>query len=315
MKIEITEPANFSNAESNSFALAVEQIGLNGLGIQDHQHEGRDVFLKLGMLANNTSKLTLFPCVTNPLTRHPSVLAALANTLESIAPERTRLIMGAGDQAASHIGRPPASLLEISDAVSVVKNLLSGESVSIGTSKAEKLGNLEAGEIPILISASSPNMLHLAGQKADGVLLMVGSNSKVIQESVKKLLAGAKTANRSIENFKIVHALPTFIDENKENAMKRALPILKFWLSKSRRIFTRYSAEISRSLNRHGSEEEILLESIGLVGTAEECAEKLLALKHEQNIDHVVLQLYGNDFDPFQLLTKIEATILPKVAY
>src|SRR6266849_1848251 len=51
----------------------VEAAGFDGAGVLDSQMISRDTFVTLGQLATQTSRVTLFPAVTNPLTRHASV--------------------------------------------------------------------------------------------------------------------------------------------------------------------------------------------------------------------------------------------------
>src|SRR5437762_11157136 len=53
----------------------IEAAGFDGAGILDSQLLSRDTFVVLAQAAASTSRLTLFPAVTNPLTRHASVLA------------------------------------------------------------------------------------------------------------------------------------------------------------------------------------------------------------------------------------------------
>ena len=53
----------------------IEAAGFDGVGILDSQLLSRDTFVVLAQAATSTSRLTLFPAVTNPLTRHASVLA------------------------------------------------------------------------------------------------------------------------------------------------------------------------------------------------------------------------------------------------
>ena len=60
------------------FIRRVEAAGLNGVGIHDHHHSGRDAYIVLGLAAARTARLSLYPATSNPLTRHPLVLAALA---------------------------------------------------------------------------------------------------------------------------------------------------------------------------------------------------------------------------------------------
>ncbi len=48
----------------------VEAAGFDGAGILDSQLLCRDTFVTMALASAHTSALTLFPAVTNPLTRH-----------------------------------------------------------------------------------------------------------------------------------------------------------------------------------------------------------------------------------------------------
>ncbi len=87
----------------------VEAAGFDGVGILDSQLLCRDTFVTLGLAAVNTSRLLLFPAVTNPFTRHVSVLASAVQTVDELAPGRTKVVIGTGYTSAHTIGRKPAT--------------------------------------------------------------------------------------------------------------------------------------------------------------------------------------------------------------
>src|SRR3989442_7083742 len=72
----------------------VEVAGFDGAGILDSQLLCRDTFVTMAQAAAHTSDLTLFPAVTNPLTRPASVLANAIQTVEEIAPGRIKVLVG-----------------------------------------------------------------------------------------------------------------------------------------------------------------------------------------------------------------------------
>src|SRR5882757_11304344 len=87
---------------------AIEAAGFDGAGILDSQLLARDTFVTLGLAAGATSRIQLFPAVTNPFTRDASVLAGAIQTVEELAPGRVKLIIGTGYTSAITIGRQPA---------------------------------------------------------------------------------------------------------------------------------------------------------------------------------------------------------------
>src|SRR5262245_63567962 len=107
----------------------VEAAGFDGAGLLDSQLLCRDTFVTMGLASAHTSTLTLFPAVTNPLTRHASVLASAIQTVEELAPGRIKFVIGTGYTSASTIGRKPATLAQMRACIRTVKALLAGETV------------------------------------------------------------------------------------------------------------------------------------------------------------------------------------------
>ena len=105
MKVDIRVPVGLPVQKTADFIAGCEAAGFTGVGVHDHQHSGRDVFLTLALAAERTSRLTLYPATSNPVTRHSMVLASLAHSLEEIAPERVRLTVAPGYLAVGNIGR------------------------------------------------------------------------------------------------------------------------------------------------------------------------------------------------------------------
>src|SRR3989454_6422145 len=133
----------------------VEAAGFDGAGILDSQLLCRDTFATMALAATQTSRLTLFPAVTNPFTRHASVLASAIQTVEELAPGRTKFVIGTGYTSASTIGRPPGTLTEMRDCIRAVKGLLAGEAVDFNGTRGS-LGYASRRRIPVLMAASGP---------------------------------------------------------------------------------------------------------------------------------------------------------------
>ena len=80
IQVDIRVPVGLPVVETAQFIAGCESAGFSGVGIHDHQHSGRDVYLTLALAAERTSTLNLFPATSNPVTRHPMVLASLAGS-------------------------------------------------------------------------------------------------------------------------------------------------------------------------------------------------------------------------------------------
>ena len=179
MKVDIRVPVGLPVRETADFIAGCEAAGFTGVGVHDHQHSGRDVFLTLALAAERTSRLTLYPATSNPVTRHPMVLASLAHSLEEIAPERVRLTVAPGYLAVGNIGRPRATVEAMRRAVATIRRLLRGELVEFNGVET-RLRNLSDRPTPVFMTAAGPRMVELAGEVADGALLLVGLHPKAI---------------------------------------------------------------------------------------------------------------------------------------
>src|SRR5262245_7391233 len=168
VRVNMRVPGTAPMADLMKLLQPVEAAGFDGAGILDSQLLCRDTFVTLGQAAIHTSRMSLFPAVTNPLTRHASVLASAIQTVEELAPGRVKFVIGTGYTSASTIGRKAATLAEMRACIAAVKALLAGEHVDFdGTSG--RLAFAAGRPIPILMAASGPRAIELAGEIADGV--------------------------------------------------------------------------------------------------------------------------------------------------
>jgi 5,10-methylenetetrahydromethanopterin reductase len=281
----------------------VEAAGFDGVGILDSQMISRDTFVVLGQAATSTSRLTLFPAVTNPFTRDASVLAGAIQTVEELAPGRVKFVIGTGYTSASTIGRKPATLAEMRRCISTVRALLAGESVDFGGTPG-RLGYASGRPLPVLMAASGPKAIELAGEIADGVLLLVGFNRGIIQRALEHLERGAKRAGRRLDDLEIVWAVRTGTAATTTEARRLARPtavhwgVLRwggYWLEPAG--LTLPKLEIPDAVHRiypdlsHAPDWEAaiaatsfvpdevvaqLCDAVGLVGTPAECADRIL---------------------------------------
>src|SRR5439155_388523 len=143
----------------------IEAAGFDGAGILDSQLLSRDTFVVLAQAATSTSRLTLFPAVTNPLTRHASVLAGAIQSVEELAPGRVKFVMGTGYTSASTIGRRAATLAEMCECLRTVRALLGGESVDFGGTPG-RLTFAARRPIPLIMAASGRVLAGARGHPA-----------------------------------------------------------------------------------------------------------------------------------------------------
>jgi 5,10-methylenetetrahydromethanopterin reductase len=206
----------------------VEAAGFDGAGILDSQLLSRDAFVVLGQAASHTSRLTLFPAVTNPFTRDASVLASAIQTVEELAPGRVKFVIGTGYTSASTIGRKPATLAQMRSCILTVKGLLAGQSVDFDGTPG-RLAYATGRHIPVIMAASGPKAIELAGEIADGVLLLVGFNRGIIERALDHLERGAKRAGRQPDDLEIIWAVRIGTAATTDAARRYARPIAVHW--------------------------------------------------------------------------------------
>ena len=226
--VHLRIPGTAPMPELMRFVRSVEAAGFDGVGILDSQLLSRDTFVTLGQAAVHTQRLTLFPAVTNPFTRHASVLAGAIQTVEELAPGRVKFVIGTGYTSASTIGRKPATLGEMRDCIRTVKALLAGHSVDFGGTQG-RLGYAPGRPIPVLMAASGPKAIELAGEVADGALLLVGFNRGIVERALEHLERGARRAGRRLEDLEIVWAVRTGTAATMEEARRLARPTAVHW--------------------------------------------------------------------------------------
>src|SRR5580765_8098760 len=90
----------------------------------------REPYPLLTLMAGATDRLRLGTCVTNPATREPTVTASLLATLNEISGGRMDLGIGRGDSARRVLGKPPITLANTEEAITMIRALVEGRTVN-----------------------------------------------------------------------------------------------------------------------------------------------------------------------------------------
>jgi 5,10-methylenetetrahydromethanopterin reductase len=228
VRISLRIPGTAPLPELIALIQDVEAAGFDGAGILDSQLLCRDTFVTMALAATHTSRLSLFPAVTNPFTRHASVLAGALQTVEELAPGRLKCIIGTGYTSASTIGRQPATLAQMRACIANIKALLAGDTVDFqGTTG--RLGFAAGRDIPVLMAASGPKAIELAAEVADGVLLLVGYTSGIVNAVRQCLERGARRGGRRLEELEVIWAVRTCTAGTTAAAQRQARPTAVHW--------------------------------------------------------------------------------------
>lgn len=193
-------------------AKVTEASGYSHIWVGDSHLIWREAYVNMAAMALNTTKVKLGTGVTNPLTRHPSVVGSAYATLEEYAPGRMIVGIGLGDSSVETMGMKPAKLSYFEKTMQQMRDLLDGKEVQLETGKIHVLHPCKR-KVPIYIAASGPKMLELCGRIADGIIILVGVADEYIAHAKEKIAAGARAAGRKLEDINLVLWVPCAVSE------------------------------------------------------------------------------------------------------
>jgi 5,10-methylenetetrahydromethanopterin reductase len=275
-----------------------EDAGLDGVGVHDHPHSGRDAYLVLALAAERTHRLRLYPATSSPAVRHPVLLASLVHSLDELAPGRACLTVAPGFLSARSVGRRRATVDTMRDAVVGLRRLLSGEPVAFGEPPS-RLRNLGPAPLPVYLLAAGPRMVELAGEVADGAFLMVGLDRNAVAAARRHLEVGARRAGRSLDGFPVTFVVTIGLDG--VGGVGDRWP--RVWAAPGHPWLTYPSASNLYWLRQAGlsipdspdppaiSDELAarIEDAFGLFGSPERCADRLLRAREEAGVEQVFL--------------------------
>jgi len=177
-------------------AQLAEACGLACVWLADSHLLWREPYVLLGAIAAGSERIRLATCVTNPLTRHPSVTAAAFVTLAELSGGRAILGISVGDSALRAMAMPVASMDRLSRCIGTLRALIAGQGVTFAREHEARLAYAHGAPIPIAVAASGPRMLRLAGALADTVVLMNGVAPELVAAASALVDDGARQAGR-----------------------------------------------------------------------------------------------------------------------
>jgi phthiodiolone/phenolphthiodiolone dimycocerosates ketoreductase len=259
--------------------IEIEKRGFDSVWVPDHEV---DPLATLSFIAANTRRIKLGTCVLIPDHRHPALLARKISTLDNLSGGRFVLGLGAGEGKeifGTPMDRPVARMLET---IEILKELWENPKVTYHGNFWEikdyslELKPLQKPHPPIWIGAGGPRMLNITAMHADGAF---GPQliPKHYQEWLNKLHDAARKVGRDPNEIMPAHLPFTTISEDHDIALK--------WLEPHVRWFLVWASQPPSSLpqilgykEKWEKEEDVPREAVEkcfIVGTPEECAEKI----------------------------------------
>lgn len=193
-----------------------ERMGFGSAWVIDSQLLCRDVFVTMASCLSATSTIKLATGVINPTTRHVSATAGALASLDELYPGRVMAGVGTGFSSLRTIGLRAARMVELETFVRKLKSMLSADAVEFDNDVREKISWLDApSPVPISIAASGPRATRLAGEIADGAILLHGVSPDLLDGALDFLAEGVATAGRSAGALDVTVWAPLGIGETR----------------------------------------------------------------------------------------------------
>lgn len=282
----------------------VEALGFDSVWCGDHISFNLPLYESLTLLASYASitrRLRLGTAVYLLALRPPAVAAKVTATLDALSGGRLIFGVGVGGENPKEFeacGVPHRERgARVSEAIEVVRALwrdtpanfkgrfTAFEGVSIDPKPVQRPGP------PIWIGGRSDAALARAGRQGDGWVSYVVTPERY-RQSLEKIREAAALRGRSLDGFATAHL--TFITLGRDYERARAA-----WVA---RLSRRYAQDFGP-----------LAERYGVIGTPEQCAERLAAF-HAAGCEYFLLNAICEPAEERDQLEAIAADVLPRLA-
>jgi F420-dependent oxidoreductase-like protein len=189
------------------------------------QIAGRDAFTVLAEFGHATERVKLGTGVAPIFARTPAAMAQVAATLDEVTDGRMVLGLGVSHRVTvenwfgAEITKPIAQMRAYAG---VVRAILSGEAPPENEhfpTRFQLMGYPARPDVPIYVAALSPNMLRLAGEIGDGVMLWLCCPDYIRDVVIPEVAKGRERAGRSMDGFDVVAAVPSALTDDREAAL------------------------------------------------------------------------------------------------
>jgi len=227
------------------YAKYAEQYGFEAVWFAESRL-ARDAIVPMAAVASNTSKIKVASGVVNNWTRNVGLMASTFNTLYELAPDRVILGIGAWwEPLASKVGvKREKPLLAMREYVTVLKRLFKLEEVTYhgkfvnvtGIQIDVVYGERKPRNIPIYIGATGFEMLELAGEIGDGVLMNYLVSPEYNKKAIESIKKGASKAGRKLEEIDRPQLVVVSMDYDEDKAIDRAKTLVAMYLGQQPHI-------------------------------------------------------------------------------
>ena len=206
----------------------------------------RDAIVPMAAYAAVTEKIKIGSGVINNWTRNIGLLASTFLTLDDLAPDR--MICGIGawwDPLAENVGidrRKPLTAMR--ETVEIMRRLLNmenvtfdGEFIQVKDIELDVVhGRKEPRNVPIMIGATGPKMLQLAGEICDGVVMNYCVPVEYNTMALENIEIGAKRAGKTLDDIDRPQLVVCSVAEDHDQAFDYTRELLTQYLAQQPHI-------------------------------------------------------------------------------
>ncbi|MCS7011095.1 MAG: LLM class flavin-dependent oxidoreductase [Anaerolineales bacterium] len=225
----------------------------------------RDAIVPMAAYAAVTERIKVGSGVINNWTRNIGLLAATFLTLDDLAPNRIICGLGAWwDPLAKNVGierRKPLTAMR--ETVTVLRRLLNmervtfdGEFIHVNNIELDVVhGRREPRNVPIMIGATGDQMMELAGEIADGVVLNYCVPPEYNDRALELIEKGARKSGRRLEDIDRPQLIVCSVDPDHDKAIET-----------SKMLLCQYLAQQPHIAKASGVSEEVVHEIQSILG-------------------------------------------------
>ena len=270
--------------------LAEDRQNIDSLWIPESW--GREAFTTLGALSQITTKVKLGTSIISIYARTPATVAMAATTLDLLSKNRTTLGLGASTAAIVenwHGLKFEKPLLRMREYIDCLRQMIKGDRVRysgqyLKVKDFKLLHKPQREKIPLFVAAVNKNMISLASDMADGILLYLRPIEE-LRNTISQIKAN--TRNKSFEIACVL--IGAVSNKQPEKARERAAKTLAFYTAVGKYYnsflsdngFGEEVEEITSEYWRNGPDEaskfvsEKMLDSLTISGNSDQCVKSL----------------------------------------
>ncbi len=289
---------SLSNEDSVETTLAMiqraDRLGYDEVSLPESRHF-RSVFSVAAAALATTDQIGVRIGVTNPVTRHPAILAMEAGTLAEIGPGRLRFGIGAAAWTMREYGYAPDGWKPYTNTVEAaraIRQLLSGEPLGFTPTTFPATPELSLDftppqPIPVDLGAVNARMMQAVGEVADGVQFGALASPGYVAWARERIAVGAGRAGRDPADMLIASNVLTSVARDRRAARDAVREVLAYYLYRAESIMVEAGGDVDRdqvarigvAVDEHGLDAGVklvnddLIDTFAVAGTVDDVVE------------------------------------------